>query len=445
MSQTRTLAPLSALTRVPRTMKSHVLARLLGLSGVASIVLAALLPWQQNVSGAGRVIAWAPSERRQPIEAPVNGRVVRWWVHEGSQVKEGDPMVEILDNDPLLVERLATERAAVASKLDNYEGRARTLTSQIDSARAARRSEILSTEAKLRATTQKLRSMEQKLEAAEAGLETASLNLGRVKALAERGLTAQRDLELAVLAATKARTEHEAAKADVGATLGDLDAARAALEKAEAEGDGKVQDAEAKVRSAESDSADARASLARLEVTIARQAGQLVRAPRAGVVLSIVAAQGGEQVKQGDTLALLVPDTRDRAVELWVDGNDAAIVSDGRPVRLQFEGWPAVQFSGWPSVAVGTFGGRVAFVDPHDDGKGYFRVVVQPDPHAEPWPEPRFLRQGVRTNGWVLLERVSLGFELWRRFNGFPPMLRDPPGGAKDDGKDGKGGKEGKS
>jgi multidrug efflux pump subunit AcrA (membrane-fusion protein) len=235
MSQTRTLAPLSALTRVPRTMKSHVLARLLGLSGVASIVLAALLPWQQNVSGAGRVIAWAPSERRQPIEAPVNGRVVRWWVHEGSQVKEGDPMVEILDNDPLLVERLATERAAVASKLDNYEGRARTLTSQIDTARAARRSEILSSEAKLRATTQKLRSMEQKLEAAEAGLETASLNLGRVKALAERGLTAQRDLELAVLAATKARTEHEAAKADVGATLGDLDAARASAESDSAE------------------------------------------------------------------------------------------------------------------------------------------------------------------------------------------------------------------
>ena len=35
-----------------------------------------------------------------------------------------------------------------------------------------------------------------------------------------------------------------------------------------------------------------------------------------------------------------------------------------------------MQFAGWPSVAVGTFGGRVAFVDPADDGGGDFRVLV---------------------------------------------------------------------
>jgi hypothetical protein len=103
-------------------------------------------------------------------------------------------------------------------------------------------------------------------------------------------------------------------------------------------------------------------------------------------------------------------------------------MSEGRQVRLQFEGWPAVQFTGWPSVAVGTFGGVISFIDAHDDGKGYFRAVVVPDTRDEAWPEPRFLRQGVRAKGWVLLERVRLGFELWRRFNGFPPMLKDPPG-----------------
>jgi hypothetical protein len=124
---------------------------------------------------------------------------------------------------------------------------------------------------------------------------------------------------------------------------------------------------------------------------------------------------------------MLVPVTDDRAVEVWVDGNDAAIVSEQRQVRLQFEGWPAVQFVGWPSVAVGTFGGVVAFIDPHDDGKGNFRVVMVPDPKSEPWPSARFLRQGVRTKAWILLERVSLGFELWRRFNGFPPMLEKEP------------------
>lgn len=422
---------LSAADHVPQATRTAKVARALGAGTLVFLVLLALLPWQQSVSGSGRVIAYVPSERRQRLDAPVNGRVVRWWVHEGSRVKAGDPVVEILDNDPQLVERLATERAAVLEKLESYQARVASLSEQIDSARAARRSEIQAAEAKLRAAGQKVRAAEQKLEAAEAAVETAALNLGRVEALAERGLSARRDLELAKLASVKADTEFEGSKAEVAAALGDMDAARAALEKAGAEGDVKVQDSEAKLRSAQSDSADARASLARLEVTIARQAGQLVRAPRDGVVLSIVAMQGGEQVKQGDTLAYLVADTRDRAVELWVDGNDAAIVSEGRSVRLQFEGWPAVQFAGWPSVAVGTFPGRVAFVDPHDDGKGNFRVVIVPEKSSEPWPEPRFLRQGVRANGWVLLERVRLGFELWRRFNGFPPTLQSAPGYAE--------------
>jgi hypothetical protein len=127
-------------------------------------------------------------------------------------------------------------------------------------------------------------------------------------------------------------------------------------------------------------------------------------------------------VKAGDPLVLLVPEAGSRAVELYVDGNDAPLVEPGRPVRIQFEGWPAVQFVGWPSVAVGTFPGEVAFIDAHDDGKGRFRVVVVPT-ESDAWPEGRYLRQGVRANGWVLLNRVKLGFELWRRFNGFPPAL----------------------
>ncbi len=408
---------------VPAALRTRRVARAMGLCIVGFLFLASISPWQQSVSGKGRVIAYAPNERRQPLDTPVSGRVVRWWVREGSAIKQGDPIVEVIDNDPLLVERLAEEREAVLSKLGSYTERALTLEQTIATAAISRRSEITGTGAKLRVAREKLRSAEQKVAAAEASAKTAALNLGRVTALAERGLSAKRDLELAQLAATKAHTEWAGTQADVMAAIGDVDAARASVEKAHAEGDGKVQEAEAKMRSGRSDAADARGALAKLEITLARQAGQLIRAPRDGVVLKVLAVQGGEQVKQGDTLAILVPDTRDRAVELWVDGNDAAIVTEQRHVRLQFEGWPAVQFTGWPSIATGTFGGVVSFIDGHDDGKGNFRIVVVPDPNDRPWPEPRFLRQGVRTNGWVLLEQVKLGFELWRLFNGFPPVL----------------------
>ena len=128
-------------------------------------------------------------------------------------------------------------------------------------------------------------------------------------------------------------------------------------------------------------------------------------------------------LKSGDSIAAFVPDTANLVVELSMDGNDIPLIHAGDPVRLQFEGWPAVQFTGWPSVAVGTFGGRVMLVDATDNGYGKFRILVQPDPKDEAWPSNRYLRQGVRTNGWVLLNRVSLGYELWRQFNGFPPTV----------------------
>lgn len=420
---------LEAERMVPAPQRLRAIARGLIVSMVVFVIAALVAPWQQSVSGVGRVIAYAPVERRQVLEAPVSGRVLRWLVQEGSRVKAGDPLVELSDNDPERVTRLGTEHEAATTKVESYGQRVEALTLGVESAKAARRSEIVASEAKLRAAAGKLRANEQKLEGASAALETAQLNVERVRALSQRGLAARRELELAELSLTKARTERDGAQADVSATLGELDAARASLEKARAEGEAKVQDAEAKLRSGLSDSADSRASLARIEGSIARQQNQLVRAPRDGVVLSVIAAQGGDQVKEGDALAWIVPDTEGHAVELWVDGNDAAIVSEGRKVRLQFEGWPAVQFTGWPSVAVGSFGGTVAFVDPHDDGKGNFRVVVTPDVQAEPWPSSRFLRQGVRTKGWVLLEQVTLGFELWRRFNGFPPMLESAPYG----------------
>ena len=76
-----------------------------------------------------------------------------------------------------------------------------------------------------------------------------------------------------------------------------------------------------------------------------------------------MAGTGAELLKAGDPLLVFVPDTDARAVELWVDGNDVPLLREGRHVRVQFEGWPALQFSGWPSVAVGTFGGHVAVVD----------------------------------------------------------------------------------
>ncbi|MEH6559104.1 MAG: biotin/lipoyl-binding protein [Oceanicoccus sp.] len=161
--------------------------------------------------------------------------------------------------------------------------------------------------------------------------------------------------------------------------------------------------------------------LNRAELALSREGSQQVLAPRHGVITRVIAGGTATFVKAGDRLALFAPYNIESAVQLYVDGRDASLVSVGKPVRLQFEGWPVIQFSGWPSVAVGTFAGEVAFVDPMAGANGLFRVVVQQASDGPPWPANNILRIGTNVRGWVLLDEVSVAYELWRQLNNFPP------------------------
>jgi multidrug efflux pump subunit AcrA (membrane-fusion protein) len=178
--------------------------------------------------------------------------------------------------------------------------------------------------------------------------------------------------------------------------------------------------------------ASAAADLAKAETAVSRQATQLITAPRDGMILRTANADTSTYIKEGDVLVTFAPQSVSRAVEIYVSGLDAVLVRPGRQVRLMFEGWPAVQFSGWPSVAVGTFAGVVQYVDPAVSINGRYRIVVV-EPPGEPWPGDHYLRLGGKVRGWVLLNEVRLGYEIWRQLNYFPPeptVAADPRGGS---------------
>ncbi len=309
-------------------------ARIMVITFIILLIGLAILPWQQTAAGTGKVVATSPNEREQDITAPVAGRLGKWYVHDGSHVKKGDPIVRILDNDPELLKRLDIEKQATL----------------------------------LRYNTSK------------EALKTADRNVKRQKTLFDEGISSRRKYE-------EARFEYIHFQNEIAKT---------------------------------------RIALTEINIRIARLQNQLVKAPVTGTIIRRRTGQESVQVKDGQRLAVLIPKTKSRAVELWLQGNDIPLIRKGQSVRLQFEGWPAIQFSGWPSVAVGTFAGKVTLVDPIDNGQGYFRILIEPEKGSN-WPGAQFLRQGVRVHGWVLLSRVKLWYELWRRANGFPPVIAHQP------------------
>lgn len=311
-----------------------VVARLLISFFTFAVLTLAITPWQQTSQGSGKIIAFDPNDRVQDITTNIPGRIKKWYVNDGSKVKAGDPIVEIVDNDPNLIKRLRLERDAIFRRY----------------------------------------------EVAKEASETSFLNFERQQKLFEQGLSSRKEFE-------KAKIEYK------------------------------------KLLATESTAA---ANLAKAEVNLSRQDNQIVTAPRDGTILRVLLGSGSIFVKTGDVLASFVPASADQAVEVYISGNDLPLVYPGRKVRLQFEGWPAVQFSGWPSVAIGTFGGVVQIVDPSASANGKFRVLIKPD-EGEDWPDNKYLRPGTRVYGWILLNTVKLGYELWRQFNGFPASLNKSP------------------
>jgi RND family efflux transporter MFP subunit len=182
-----------------------------------------------------------------------------------------------------------------------------------------------------------------------------------------------------------------------------------------------VEQAQIRLQDAEAKSAQTQAELNQVKVNLARQSIQTKRAPADGTILRLMSAGNATFVKAGDMLASFIPDGVVRSVVLNVNGLDAPLVTPGRHVRLQFDGWPVFQFSGWPSAAIGTFEGIVEFVEPIADANGNFRVWIRESTTDRPWPNDRYVRLGSRVKGWVLLEEVKLGYELWRQLNSFPP------------------------
>ena len=413
--------PLPALSIASPARFTRIFSRLL-LIGFAVLLLALLfLPWRQFVAGTGRVIAFNPLDRRVNVEAQVSGRVRNLHVTEGPRVKKGELIIEIQDNDPNLINNLRAQREAIESRRDFAQGRVESLTAQITQQELAK--------------AQAIDGAHQRVAGAKIAAETAQLNHTRTQELFSKQLESQRSMELATL--------------QRDATAADLKSAEAALKRTGNDMDALIASIHASKGSALGEVATAERDLSVIDVQINQNLRQVVEAPRDGVVLQ-VAVTDGTYLRPGSLICVIIPESDSRNVEVWVDGNDMplvhvrkeenGVITPGSPVRLAFEGWPAIQAIGWPQLAIGTFGGEVVFIDASDNGQGQFRVLIGPaddvvdrgDGHGKVtvgWPDrDRWLRQGTRANAWFLLDEVPLWFELWRQINGFPAVNSNADG-----------------
>jgi multidrug resistance efflux pump len=378
------------------------------------IVLAMLLPWQQFVSGKGTLSALRPQDRPAVVPAAIAGRIEQWFVAEGQYVTKGTPLVQISEVkekflDPRLVDRIGEQ---VEGKRDAVEAKYRqviALDSQIINLEKAL---ILAIEQ----GTNKIKEYEAAYDAALVDSVIATDRLRRRQELFKEGLTSQVDLETFTANAQKANATLVEKRQGLTNSRIDLDAKRAEYNEKISKATSDKAKTQAEIGEGTAEVAKLRNEYSSMEL---RAGFYLIKAPQDGYVVRAQRTGVGDVLKEGDPIVSIQPGNPELAVELFVRAMDVPFVKPGRKVRLQFDGFPALQFVGWGVGQIGTFGGVVKVVDYTASDNGEFRVLVTPDPEEDPWPD--LLRIGGRVNGWAMLDNVTVGFELWRQINGFPP------------------------
>jgi multidrug efflux pump subunit AcrA (membrane-fusion protein) len=395
------------------------------------LIIVEFVPWTQTISATGKVSAYTPYERPQNIESRITGRLKAWHIYEGMPVKKGDLIAELEDYDPNfmapeLISLLEQRKIALQQQREAALARAEQLNKRIGEMRNLVKAAVPSADARVVEAENRVREAQQKLEAAKIDLTTALLNVDRHRQLVKDGLVSQRELELTIQAEVTAQAALQAAQANLKAA----EQARSALafgrDQVSAEVWQRLIEAEAARDQAVASAAKAADELADVTVRLqnnqqridaakiyATMDGTVVRQARIGIM---------ETIKQGETLATLSPKAEDVAIEMMAEGLDAPLLTPGRKVKILFFGVPAIPLPAWPELMAGTRTGIIRVVDQIDDGKGNFRFWVVPDPEdSQPWPDQSRVRQGTKVLGWVILNRVPLWYELWRRFNFFPP------------------------
>lgn len=386
------------------------------------------LPWTQNIRARGVVTTPRQEQRPQELNAVIGGRIVKWYIQEGAQVKKGDTIVQLAEVkvdylDPNLVSRTREQLDAKKSVVDNYQGKISTIEQQVTYLESARDLKVSEIRNKLTQQQFKIRSDSMDLVAAQNDLAFKREQYRRQKIMYDSGVASLLSLEQRSQAIQDAMAKTTSAEIKLGNARQENLRLMLELNGEQQQYMEKIAKAAGEKFQAESQVATGIGDIAKLEnlytsydirnklyYVLAPQDGQVTQAKKSGI---------NEIVKEGEMLVMIVPASYNYAVEMFVKPVDLPLVAPGQSVRFIFDGFPAIVFSGWPSSSFGTFSGKITVVESAVSPNGLFRVLVAEDSSFKPWPPA--LKMGTGAMGIALLKDVPVWYELWRNINGFPP------------------------
>lgn len=393
-----------------------------------SIMIGSLfLPWTQNIRSKGFVTSLQPEKRPQTLQSVIGGRIEAWYVREGDFVRKGDTLLFISETkndyfDPRLLERTDAQIKSKKSSQENYSQKAEALETQVRALRENLRLKQQQAVNKIKISRLKVIADSIDLVAAVTNENIAKAQMQRMDTLFDQGLYSRTDLEKRRQKLQETTSKRVSQESKLLAARNELINAQVELNAVSADYESKISKAESERYATLSSMYGTEAEVSKLENQYSnyavRTSQYYLTAPQDGYITKAIKTGIGETVKEGEQIITIMPANYELAIEMFVRPLNYPLMHVGEEVRIQFDGWPAIFFSGWPGVSVGTFGGRIVAIDNFTSDNGMYRILVSPDPMAEPWPEG--IRPGAGAKTFALLNDVPVWYEIWRQINGFP-------------------------
>ena len=262
-----------------------------------------------------------------PVDAPVAGRIVRVEMELGTEVAEGQLLVEL-------------EVEEQQSRLDEQQARLTGLESQLESLalelsgaelalnqwRAARQAQLDEAQA----------TYTEALEAAAQALKEADDQV----ALEGEGLVPKQELERARSEATRKQAAADSQRASLSGLRGDQ----------QVEETTRRADLDSLRRNAAQLEGDRAAIIAQVKGVRQELAQRRIRAPTDGRLGEVTPLGAGAFVEEGDRLATVVPTGRIRAVAEFAPADAVGRIQPGQLARLRLTGFPSTRYGSIPAT-----------------------------------------------------------------------------------------------
>jgi len=391
-----------------------------------AILAMLFLPWQQTVTGYGKLIAYDPSQRDYAILSTVNGFVEKYFVQENEFVKKGQPLCQIVDKDQNLSQRFVEQEQLLLKQQISTQEQIEIVKSQIVSLKLYYQNGLKIYDTKLEQSKQKIESLHLQNEAMKKDFIIQENQYKRMESLKDIGIESLRSYEKAKNEYLRSKMMYEKNGIDISIEEKNYHILDDEKLKFSNKSENSIGQLERNLLQTKVSLKNINTSIVSLKSKSESYSSRVIKAPKDGIVVRILQNDINKLLKEGDKLIHFAPKVSQRSILLKVSDFNMPLIKENLPVRIMFYGWPAMQISGWPTISYGTFGGYVKSVEPltHEEGAYYLHVFETKD---EPWPDENVLKLGTKAVAWIRLETVSIWYQIWRYINAMPPNM--PSGG----------------